>query len=315
MAKEKTNGAAHEDGDVEIELDPVVVEKPADGEIKVAEQEDKPVIADPPPAAVPAEEGIETLKANLEREKSARLSAEEDARRARSESASAGKTVHETNLALVTNAIANTNAAIDRMESDYAQALQDGDHAAAAKINRSMSQSMSELSQLEGGKLALEAEAKNPRQPERRTSGDPVEDFISGVDITRQSADWLRAHPDYVTNPGKNAEMIAAHNLLMARGVRVDTPEYFSGVENVLGIGQSREEPREEPLSSAEETVQRRQSPASAPVSRGGGMDGQKKPGTVRLSAAEVEMAQQMGMTPAEYAKSKLELQAEGKLN
>lgn len=311
MAKEpKPNGVDHtDDEDIEITLD-----APTPEEVKVAPQDDAPVIVDPPPAAVAAEDGIETLRANLAAEKSARLTAEEDARRARTESANAGKTVQETNLTLVTGAIANTNAAIDRMESDYAQALTDGDHAAAAKINRAMSQSMSELSQLESGKVALEAEAKRPVQTERRTSGDPVEDFISGVDITRQSADWLRAHPDYVTNPGKNQEMIAAHNLLMARGVRVDTPEYFSGVENVLGISQ-REEPREEAISSAEEAVQRRQSPASAPVSRGGGMDGQKKPGTVRLSAAEVEMAAQMGQTVQEYAANKQALINEGKLN
>lgn len=312
MAKEKTNGADH-DAEIEIELDPVIVEKPAEPEIKVAEQEDKPVIADPPPAAVPAEEGIEALRANLEREKSARLSAEEDARKARTETANAGKTVQETNLALVTNAIANTNAAIDRMESDYAQALQDGDHAAAAKINRAMSQSMSELSQLESGKTALEAEAKNPRREEPRVESDPVEALAT--QLSPRSAQWVRSHPEYATDQRLYQKMLAAHNLAVADGVKTDTDDYFDAIEDTLKIRRREPEPeRETALSEAAEGV-RRQSPASAPVSRGGGMDGQKRPGTVRLSAAEVEMAGQMGMTPAEYAANKIALQTEGKLN
>lgn len=310
MTKEtKPNGHAPEDTDIEITLDPAV-----EPEIKVAEQEDKPAVIEPP-APVAAEEGIETLKANLrasqdrERdERTARLAAEARAN-------NAGKEVQDTNLALVTNAIATINQSQDTLEANMAQAATDGDWAAHAKLNRQMQANEAKLAQLENGKTALEAEAKNPRQPERRTSGDPVEDFISGVDITRQSADWLREHPDYVTNPAKNREMIAAHNLLMARGVRVDTPEYFSGVENVLGIVQQREEPREESALSEASEGTRRQSPAAAPVSRGGGMDGQKKPGTVRLSAAEVEMAAQMGQTPAEYAAEKVKLIAEGKMN
>lgn len=312
MAKEKTNGAAHDD-EIEIELDPVVAEKPAEGEIKVAEQEDKPVIAsDPPPAAVPAEDGIETLKANLERERQGRLNAEEDARKARTETANAGKTVQETNLALVTNAIANTNAAIDRMESDYAQALQDGDHAAAAKINRAMSQSMSELSQLESGKTALEAEAKNPRREESRVENDPVE-FIARQ-LSPKSAQWVRDHPDHATGQKFNA-MVAADQLARARGFAADSDEYFADVEDTLKIRRREPEPeRETALSEAAEGV-RRQSPASAPVSRGGGMDGQKKPGTVRLSAAEVEMAQNMGQSVEEYAREKQALISEGKLN
>lgn len=311
MAKDKPNGAAHDD-EIEIELDPVVAETP-EPEIKVAEQEDKPVIADPPPAAVPAEEGIETLKANLERERQGRLSAEEDARRARTETANAGKTVQETNLALVTNAIANTNAAIDRMESDYAQALQDGDHAAAAKINRAMSQSMSELSQLESGKVALEAEAKNPRREEPRVENDPVEALAT--QLSPRSAQWVRSHPEYATDQRLYQKMLAAHNLAVADGVKTDTDDYFEAIEDTLKIRRREPEPeRETALSEAAEGV-RRQSPASAPVSRGGGMDGQKRPGTVRLSAAEVEMAQNMGQSVEEYAREKQALISEGKLN
>lgn len=308
MAKEpKPNGVDHvEDEDIEITLD-----APTPEEVKVAPQEDAPVITDPPPAAVPAEDGIETLRANLEREKSQRIAAQEDARKANERAQNAGKEVQDTNLALVTNAIAQVNQDSDMLEANYAQAMTDGDFTAAAKMQRKMSENAAKLQQLESGKTALEAEAAKPREEPR--IADPVEALAA--QLSPRSAQWVRSHPEYATDQRLYQKMLAAHNLAVADGVHTDTDDYFDAIEDALKIRRREPEPeRETALSEAAEGV-RRQSPASAPVSRGGGMDGQKKPGTVRLSAAEVEMAGQMGQSVEEYAREKQALISEGKLN
>lgn len=310
MAKDtKVNGAEPTDDDLVIELDAPAAEP----EIKVAEQEDKPVIAaDPPPAAVPAEEGIEALRANLERERSGRLAAEARERDAVNRANNAGKEVQDTNLALVTNAIAQVNQDSDMLETNYAQAMTDGDYAAGAKIQRQMAANAAKLQQLENGKTALEAEAKNPRREEPRVESDPVEALAA--QLSPRSAQWVRAHPEFATDPRLYQKMLAAHNLAVADGVKTDSDDYFEQIEDTLKI-RRRDEPREESALSEASEGTRRQSPASAPVSRGGGMDGQKKPGTVRLSAAEVEAAGNMGMTVQEYALNKQALIADGKLN
>lgn len=314
MAKEtKPNGAVHEDGDLEIELDPVVIEKLAETEVRVAEQEDKPPVGDPPPAAVPAEEGIEALRANLEREKSARLASEAREREANARANNAGKEVQDTNLALVTNAIAQVNQDSDMLEANYAQAMTDGDYAAGAKIQRQMAANAAKLQQLENGKTALEAEAKNPRREEPRVESDPVE-ALAGQ-LSPRSASWVRSHPEYATDPRLYQKMLAAHNLAVADGVKTDTDDYFEAIEDTLKIRRREPEREEETALSGAADGTRRQSPAAAPVSRGGGMDGQKKPGTVRLSAAEVEIAALNGQTVQEYAANKAALIAEGKLN
>lgn len=305
MAKEpKSNDTIIDsDADIEVTLDAPTPEP----EIKVAEQEDKPAIVEPAPV-VAAEEGIETLRANLAAEKSARLAAEGREREAQARANNAGKEVQDTNLALVTNAIAQVNQDSDMLEGNYAQAMTDGDFASAAKIQRQMAANAAKLQQLEAGKIGLEAEAAKPREEPR--IADPVEALAS--QLSPRSAAWVRSHPEYATDQRLYQKMLAAHNLAVADGLRTDSDDYFGSIEDTLKI-RAREPEIETALSSAAEGT-RRQSPAAAPVSRGGGMDGARKPGTVRLSAAEVEMAGQMGMTVSEYAQSKQDLITEGKM-
>jgi hypothetical protein len=109
--------------------------------------------------------------------------------------------------------------------------------------------------------------------------------------------------------------MLAAHNLVTADGIAPDTDEYFDSVESILRV--RRSEPvhqADDPMADAAKPTQRRTPPPSAPVSRSSGGPG-SRPNTVRLTSQEREMASMMGMTVEEYAKNKLALQKEGKLN
>jgi hypothetical protein len=108
--------------------------------------------------------------------------------------------------------------------------------------------------------------------------------------------------------------MIAAHNLAVADGYRPDSDEYFGFVEETLKIRRQpyaeQQEQAESPLSSASRPAPR-PAPPAAPVNR----SSSPRANTVRLSSAEAEAAKMFGMSEQEYAKHKLALKREGKMN
>jgi phage I-like protein len=165
---------------------------------------------------------------------------------------------------------------------------------------------VAKLLQLEQGMAAMDNAPRTP--PKVYVNNDPVEQLAS--QLSAQSAAWVRAHPEYARDPRKTQEMVAAHNLVTARGHRPDTPEYFDNVEKILGVNSSHESP----LSSASDSYSNRVSPPAAPVTRSMTTSGQRT-NIVRLSAEEREMAQMMGMTPEDYARNKLALKRAGKIH
>lgn len=285
--------------DIEIELEDAPA---ADAEIVVEEAgKEKPSV----------DEDIEALKASVERERNGRIAAETRAAQAGQEVVRARTEAHESNTHLVTNAIAALNMAQEGLEANLAAAQEAGDFAGAASIQREMARNESKIATLEQGKQNLESQPRPSAQPQ--PSGDPVEDVAASIAAggAPKSADWVRAHPEYVRDPRLNQKMIAASNLALADGLAVDSPAYFEAVERTLGL--RRDDDREAPTSEAAAPVQRRSAPAAAPVSRSGTGDG-SLPNRVTLSADEREMASMMQMSDKEYAKYKLELIKEGAL-
>ena len=107
--------------------------------------------------------------------------------------------------------------------------------------------------------------------------------------------------------------MIAAHTLAIRKNIQVDSPEYFQYIENTLGYTQAPPKEVSEPVQAP--SGGRAAAPSPAPVSRAASTTGSSRPNVVRLSEAEREMADIMGMTYQEYAKNKVDLQKSGKLN
>lgn len=257
---------------------------------------------------VTQDDGIADLRRQLEAEKAARLDAERRAADFQRDAHRARTDVDETNIQLVTNAIDTLRRDDEILKQNYQIAMQNGNFSAAAEIQQEMSSNAAKLLQLSNG---LEAMKSKPRQPEPvAPPSDPVEAFAKL--LSPKSASWVRSHPEYVTNPNLNRKMIAAHELAVADGLAVDSDEYFAAVESTLKIKpKAVSEKNETDDDYSAKVVQRRDAaPAAAPVSRGGS----SRPNVVRLTAAEREMADMMGMKPEEYAKNKIALQKEGKL-
>lgn len=281
-------------------------------EIEVAEPEAPPeddveVVEAKPEAKqeVTPEQGVEVLKAQLENEKAARQ-AEANARlQAEREAHTARGQVQDTNVQLVTNAISQVDQATEMLQGQYAEALSAQDYASAAKIQTELATNAARKLQLENGLEAMKAQKVAP--PPQRS--DPVEALAA--QLSPQSAQWVRQHPEYATDQRLFQRMLAAHNLAVTDGIAPDTDDYFRSIEGTLGMTQ-RQQQQAQPQPAPQPA--RRAAPAAAPVGRGANGSSQN-PNRVTLSREEVEMAEMMGMTPEEYGRNKLALKREGKLN
>jgi hypothetical protein len=278
-----------EDDDITLELAP----------------EEEPEAVEAPQEEEPAY--ITELKRQLSEEKAARIRAEQQVHQANRETHRAKSEVDDTNLQLVVNAIDTVNRDIELLSQAHTYALQSGDFDRATKIQREMSANEAKLLQLNNGKEAME---NAPRQPEPQMAPlDPVEDFASR--LSPRSADWVRKHPEFVRDQRLNAKMIAAHNLAVADGIPTDTDEYFDAIEETLKVTPKPAQNDTDDQYAAKAVRRRDAAPAAAPANRGGQSASSN---VVRLSAAEREMAEMMGMKPEDYAKNKVALKKEGKI-
>lgn len=268
------------------------------------EVEDEPAVEK---AAIPPEDGIAELRRQLEEERTARQNAERAAYDAKREAHHARNNEDETNVQLVSNAIDTLRRDDEILKQNYQYAMQQGNFSAAADIQQEMSGNAAKLLQLSNGLEAMKARPKTPEP--RQAPSDPVEAFAA--QLSPKSADWVRKHPEYVKDAKLNRKMIAAHELAMADGMPVDSDDYFAAIEETLKIKAATPQTETSDEYAAKVTQRRDAAPAAAPVSRGGST----RTNVVRLSAAEREMADMMGMKPEDYAKNKMALQKEGKLN
>ena len=230
-----------------------------------------------------------------EKERQARLQAEEFARRQSEEAEFAKVETQDSNLRVVASAIEQTEAVAQNAERAYADAMQAGDYAAAAKAQRAMAYCESQLSQLSYAKKQLESQLEK-RTAEGRVDAplpeirkmappqDPVEALAA--QLTPKSAEWLRAHPEAASQVEK---LVAAHSsAVQFKGLTPESPEYFQYVEKKLGIGKKDKAPEAEKV---EKPVKKAM--ASAPVQSSSSYSngGRTSNDTIHLTSAEVEMA------------------------
>lgn len=294
-----------DDDNVEIEIDEI--EKTEDTDDIVVEDADN----SEPEVKNDIDKSLEDLKAQLDRERQARLDAERRAHETESSLYQAKNETKSSNLHLVTNAIETVKQTNDVLKANYREAMAVGDYDAAADIQATMVENAAKLQQLEQGRKALE---KTPdyEVPEPYMPSDPVEALAS--QLSPRSAAWVRSHPEYATDPKMYQKMLAAHNLAVTDDIEPDSDEYFDAIETTLRIRNAPRSYDDNASSQAAKPTQRRSSPPAAPVSRGGSGTGSRA-NVVRLSAEEREMASLMGMTEKEYAISKMELKKSGRMN
>ena len=257
------------------------------------------------------EEGIEALRAQLDQERRARVEAEQRAYQASDVAYRAQNESQENQMHLVSNAIETVRQNNEILKANYRAAMSVDDYDSAVEIQNDMATNAAKLLQLQQGRDALESQ---PRQsaPEPYHA-DPVEALAS--QLTPRSADWIRRNQKFARDPKLYQRMLAAHSLAVTDDITPDSDEYFESIERTLGVqNQYSDRNSADPSDDAARIVQRRSSPAAAPVTRSSSTNG-SRPTVVRLTSAEAEMASMMGMTEKEYALNKVALKREGKMH
>ena len=129
---------------------------------------------------------------------------------------------------------------------DYKTAMEAGDFDKAAEAQERMAMSAARIVLAERGKMALAEEVKNPTKRQVASQAiDPVE-AVARTMGTQRSADWIRSHPEMVSNGSLSGLALSGHNLAVYNGHTPDSDGYFSFIEqHVKNYGQppARQDP------------------------------------------------------------------------
>jgi hypothetical protein len=197
--------------------------------------------------------------------------ARQEAGRLRQEVQTARSEVADRELDTVVQGIAAAQAKAEAAQKDYEAAVEAGDVKKQGEAQRRMARAEAEAFRLEEAKGDLEARKAAPRTDETapaRAAADPIEEHISK--FTEPTANWLRSHRDWLTDPAKNRRLTSAHHVAVAQGLEPDSDEYFEHVEKTLGL---RDAPQTSGSGNGQTrtTQTRRSAPPVAPVNGGAG--------------------------------------------
>jgi hypothetical protein len=141
--------------------------------------------------------------------------------------------------------------------------------------------------------------ASEPQEPS------PLEQILATV--PEGARGWLRAHPEYLGDPEKNAQIRHAH-LVAARetGDEEFGPHYYERLEHHLGLRPQRQ-PQQSARQVAPRPAMQRHTSVSAPPTRDSISMATGRPtgGRVHLSGEEREFAAMLGLSETDYAAEK----------
>lgn len=277
----------------------------------------------------------QAAEATAAAERSRREQAEAAARRAQAAADDARTSAESAQITLVERGIESAQGEVTAYEGQLADAFEKGDFKAAAALQTKLSSATARLDRLTTEKDQLESAPKKTTEGRvEALNASPVETYLSGFSPAAQT--WLRAHPECVPaavggNPQSNAKMMQGHYAALAASFAPDTPDYFRVIEEHTGHRQPVSKAADVTQAGAEDTEEivetksppkpkPKAQPAAPPSREPMAASGKPTQRTVTLSKDEQDMAKLSfpHLKPAEayaqYARNKVELEAEGKL-
>lgn len=214
------------------------------------------------------------LRQQLEQERTGRT-------RAEAQATSATTARFDTEEQAVTERLEAADAQALALRKAYSEALSEGRFDEAAEVQDQMAELRARQVADKQYKTWLAGEKTRAAQVVQQQ---PAHE---GVDLSAYSAaqrKWIRANPSFMEDAKVRAKTFAGHQLAVAEGVEVDSPEYFEIIDETVNRGRRRAEEDEEVIP------QRRQVASDMPVSRRTPQTSTRQT-PVRLSADEMEAA------------------------
>ena len=314
--------AVPQDESVTIALEPegtVILDKDADAAaIKAREEAEAQVKTQIKP---PEDDAADDLKKQLEdlrkahgesqrrvqEEITARQAAEARVREREKDAAKSQIRAEDAEYDAILNAIGAAESEAEAAQRDISLATEASDAKAVGEASRRLARAEGRLAQLEDGKLAIErvkttAAARAKEQQDQPTQQRPtVDQYIDQLpNLLPSQRDWLRAHPDSLTDQRKNLKLQGAHVDAEDQGLRPGTQKYFTFLEERLGYKEPAEE--DDDVNNEDEP----KPSASAPPSRNATNPGTGRSTSTRitLTPEQREIARLSGVDEITYAKN-----------
>jgi hypothetical protein len=314
--------AIPQDKSVTISLEPegtVILDQAADDEAQTTVKTKEKVAPVEDDASDLKKQLDDLRKANeeanrrVQEEVSARQAAEQRVREREQEVSRSKIRAEDAEYDAILNAIGAAESESEGAQRDIAMATEASDAKAVAEASRRLARAESRLSQLEDGKAAIEraktaAIAKAKEQPEPQAQrATTVEQYIDQLpNLLPSQRDWLRLHPDALTDGRKNTRLQGAHVEAEDHGFRPGTQKYFNYLEERLGYKDENED------NVSEDDRDEPRVTVSAPPSRNATNPGNGRPSNTRitLTPEQREIAKLSGIDELTYARQLQKLQA-----
>jgi len=297
---------------------PVIVQLAEESTVEVPETPEVEVKKpEPPPAPEPeleAEEDnplqrqIDDMRRAEELQRGELQRALAENARLQREQVTAQERQEQAQYVAVVNALGAAQEAADRAQADFETAMGNADHKAAAEAQRRLALQTARIDRLEDDKALYDARAEEAKK--RPAPAPAPQDFESRIaQLPEVGKTWLRARPEYMTDPVKNGKIVAAHNYITEiEGKQAWTPDYFQALETHLGIRERQ--------PAASPPPERRSPPVSAPPSRETPnlSTGRPQRREITLTPEQREAARIAGVDDFVYAKGIQELERRKKL-
>lgn len=307
---EKELAAVPLDEPVLVELEPVATG--VDTEREPERKDDDVLKTDTEDGAAKLER---QLKASKEAERTANLARDDAERRAReaTEEAERLKTAGaDTEKELLTNSLAGAQAEEAAAKAELERALEAADWKAVGEAQSKIGRAAAKIVNFEGAIGQFEEAAT--AEPERKERPEPQVDIITAIDrdpkLMPKERDWLKEHSETLTDNKLNRKLSVAYDEALEAGHKRGSSGYFQFLDKFMGYAQPSADDARNGDEPADDNTERG-SHMSAPVVRENRSLGGRPPAPTRvtLSPEQRQLARDMGLTDAAYARGVVKLQ------
>lgn len=272
---------------------------------------DETVIEEPEPKPKPerkkdsAEDGATVLQTQMEemRKANARLAGERDA--ARREADEARGRAADTEADLIQNGLQAAQAEEKAARAALKLATEGGDVDGQADAMARISRAAGDIREFERAAAVQTEERERVKTAPKVERNPTVEERVDAIpNLTASERQWLKDHPDAITDQQRNNELGVAYDRAMKAGHARGTKAYFDYLEEFMGYARPE---RTEDNNREERTVT-----VQAPVSRDtrSVITGRTQSARVELTPEERQFARTAGISDVAYARGKLQLAA-----